>query len=358
MTSSSTPTKRTDAPRGDRPQLVHLGGPKATANGRVDSQLVGRLSHYSLRLSLLEQCNLSCQYCMPGAVVSPTEKRKWLRAADYALLLPLFVERGVTKVRLTGGEPLIRDDVEDIVAAMANAAPNIDIALTTNGTALATRAASLREAGLRRVTIHLDSLRPKRVQELMGKDELDAILAGIDAAKREFEAVKINVVVQKGKNDDEIEDFLAFSQARGVEVRFIELMNTGSARGYVDDVFMTGAEIVQSVRSLAGVSAIDRRHPSDPAALFRTDAGVTFGVIASDTEPFCGACDRLRLTADGRLRGCLYEAGGVPLGAALKADADARAIAALMDAALDDKRSYHPLVAPKRVPFSMADIGG
>lgn len=358
MTSSNTPPTKEDASRDGREQLVHLGGPKATANGRVDSGAVGRLSHYSLRLSLLEQCNLSCQYCLPGAVVSPTEKRKWLRAADYALLLPLFVERGVTKVRFTGGEPLIRDDVEDIVAAMAAAAPSVDLALTTNGTALAKRAASLRKAGLRRVTVHLDSLRPDRVAALMGRDESAAILAGIEAARDAFEAVKINVVVQKGKNDDEIGDFLAFSKEHSVEVRFIELMNTGSARGYVDDVFMTGAEIVRRVADAAGAHPLSRRHPSDPAALYQTDAGVTFGVIASDTEPFCGACDRLRLTADGRLRGCLYESGGIPLGAALKADADARAIAALMDAALDDKRSYHPLVAPKRVPFSMADIGG
>jgi cyclic pyranopterin phosphate synthase len=141
-------------------------------------------------------------------------------------------------------------------------------------------------------------------------------------------------------------------------VRFIELMNTGSARAYVSEVFMAGHAVVEHVRRAMGVRPVARRHPSDPAALYETRDGLVFGVIASDTEPFCDACDRMRLTADGRLRGCLYESGGVPLGALLKTGVDDDQLRALIGVALDDKRSHHPLVAPDRVPFSMADVGG
>jgi cyclic pyranopterin phosphate synthase len=147
--------------------------------------------------------------------------------------------------------------------------------------------------------------------------------------------------------------------ALGVEVRFIELMNTGSAKDYAKDAFISGHELRQRL----GSTAISRRHPSDPAALHHTKAGVVFGVIASDTEPFCDACDRLRLSADGRVRGCLYEAGGVPLGAALRAGSDDDCLVALLDRALHEKRSFHPstaltTAATARPAFSMADVGG
>jgi cyclic pyranopterin phosphate synthase len=188
----------------------------------------------------------------------------------------------------------------------------------------------------------------------MGADSPSRILDVARAAKQKVEQVKLNCVIQRGKNDDEIGDFLALSAREGFEVRFIELMNTGSAVEYTREVFIAGREIV----ARAGGTPLPRRHPSDPAALYRSADGVVFGVIASDTEPFCSQCDRLRLTADGRLRGCLYQPNGIPLGAALKAGASREAIEALIDSGLDDKRSYHPLTAPSRVAFSMADVGG
>jgi cyclic pyranopterin phosphate synthase len=245
----------------------------------------------------------------------------------------------VRKVRLTGGEPLLRPDVADIVEAFARERADVDVALTTNGQHLAARLPALVAAGLDRVTVHVDSLRPDRYRALMGDGSVEAVLAAAEAARAELAEVKLNVVVQRGKNDDELHDFLAWSRRSGVQVRFIELMNTGSAATYTEAAFVAGKDIVARVALRGAVERVARRAPSDP-------------------EPFCDACDRLRLTADGRLRGCLYQAGGVPLGAALKSHPSDEPLVALIEAALDDKRSSHPADAPTRVPFSMADIGG
>lgn len=314
----------------------------------------GRLSSYALRVSVTEACPFHCPYCLPGSVVSPTEQARRLGPAESLRLGRLLRTRGVTKVRLTGGEPLVRTDIVEVVAAWKEALPQADLALTTNGLLLAPLLPALAGAGLSRVTVHIDTLDDARYGVLMGKGSPSAILDAVRDARRVLDEVKLNMVVQRGKNDDELAAFLALSRAEGVQVRFIELMNTGSADAYTREVFMSGREIVACV----GGTPVPRRHASDPAALFAAPDGTVFGVIASDTEPFCGACDRLRLTADGRLRGCLYEAGGIPLGAALKAGASDETLLALIDSALDDKRSSHPTVAPHRVPFSMADVGG
>ena len=328
--------------------------PVLSADAAIPRGAVGRLKRYALRVSVLEQCTYNCAYCAPGSVTPPTEKARWLDAASYLRLGRLFRARAVTKVRITGGEPLLRKDVVDIIAAWKEAMPDADLALTTNGQRLAAMVDDLARAGLRRVTVHIDTLRDDRYGALMGDATPAAILDAAERARRVLAEVKLNVVVQRGKNDDEIADFLALSQRSGMQVRFIELMNTGSADAYTHDVFISGADIV----ARAGGAPVARRHASDPAAQYRTSDGVVFGVIASDTEPFCDACDRLRLTADGRLRGCLYQSGGIPLGAALASGASDDTLQALLDAALDDKRSWHPLVAPHRVPFSMADVGG
>lgn len=321
---------------------------------RPDGAPVGRLAAYALRVSLLEACNYRCPYCLPGAVTKPSPGEKRLTPAEYARLAPLFAAVGTQRVRFTGGEPLLRKDVVDVVAAFRAAAPTLDLALTTNGALLPEKARALADAGLARVTVHVDTLRPERYASLMGDGDLRAVLDGVLASRALFRGVKLNVVVQRGANDDELHDFLAFSRAHDVEVRFIELMNTGSAREYTRRVFVPGREIVQRLDA----RPVPRRRPSDPAALYEAPSGVVFGVIASDTEPFCGTCDRLRLTADGRLRGCLYQPGGAPLGALLKAGATDAQLAALLDSGLDDKRSWHPLAQPARPAFSMADVGG
>jgi cyclic pyranopterin phosphate synthase len=312
-----------------------------------------RRRSYALRVSVLDACNLRCTYCAPGSLSSPMQASRWLGAAEHAALAPHFAAVGVRKVRFTGGEPLLRPDLHDVVAAWRQALPTAELALTTNGTRLLEQARSLRAAGIDRVTVHLDTLRRDRYQALMGKGSPEQVQEGIAVALRTFDEVKLNVVVQRGKNDDELADFLRWSTRTGVQVRFIELMRTGSANDVVDDVFMAGREVVQRLGALPR----PRREASDPAALFERD-GVVFGVIASDTESFCSACDRLRLTADGRLRGCLYESGGVPLGEALRHGASRDDVAALVVAGVNSKRSFHPSTTETRVPFSMADVGG
>jgi cyclic pyranopterin phosphate synthase len=326
-------------------------------SGRSASRSVkGRRPRYALRVSVLEQCQLDCRYCRPGAVTSPTEAARWLSAAEHARLAALFFARGVEKVRFTGGEPTLRKDLVDVVAAWSAARPaGVKLALTTNALRLAPLLPALKDAGLDGVTVHLDTLKPERVVGLMGDGaDVDVVWSAVDVALSLGFSLKWNVVVQKGRNDDELAAVLAVSRQRGVEVRFIELMNTGSARGYVKEVFLSGRDVVDAI----GARSLPRRHQSDPAALFASNDGVVFGVIASDTEPFCSDCDRLRLSADGRLRGCLYQPGGLPLGGALRAGASDEALLTLLDAGLDDKRSHHPLVQAPRQPFSMADVGG
>lgn len=312
----------------------------------------------TLRVSLLEQCQYDCGYCRPGSVVRPTHTARWLQAADYARLARLFGDLGVRKVRFTGGEPLLRPDVVDVVGAFRSALPGRELALTTNGQRLPALLESLASAGLDRATVHVDSLQPARYRALMGDGVVGEVLDGVLAARERLRAVKLNVVVQRGRNDDELLDFLAWSRRTGVEVRFIELMNTGSAVDYTRQVFVSGREILALVARGGPVRVLGRRNAADPAALYESSDGVVFGLIASDTQPFCESCDRLRLTADGRLRGCLYEETGVPLGAALTAGARDDDLRALMQLGLTRKRSHHPLQVARTHRFSMADLGG
>jgi cyclic pyranopterin phosphate synthase len=335
--------------------LLPPGGPLAGRRGRLPA--------YSLRVSVLEQCQLDCRYCRPGSTTTPTEKARWLGPDEHRRLARTFLARGVRKVRFTGGEPTLRPELPALVQAWRDVAADMSVpvglALTTNGLRLLPLLPALLDAGLQGVTLHLDSLRADRIESLMGKGaDVDIALAAIDAARALGFDVKWNAVVQRGHNDDELTAMLARARDLGVELRFIEQMNTGSAKDYVAATFISGRDIVGLVDAAVGAVAVPRRQPSDPAALYRTDDGVVFGVIASDTEPFCEACDRLRLSADGRVRGCLYQPGGLPLGAALRAGTDDAGLMALLDSALDDKQSHHPLVPRARTPFSMADVGG
>lgn len=309
----------------------------------------------TLRVSLLQRCQYDCAYCRPGSVSPKVSNEALLQAGDYAVLAKLFGEAGVAKVRFTGGEPLLRRDLPELVATFREALPAADLAVTTNGQLLAAKLPELVRAGLRRATVHVDTLDPLRYRALMGDGDVSLVLASVLEAKAVLEQVKLNVVVQRGKNDDELGRFLAWSARHGVEVRFIEQMNTGSARAYTRDTFFSGREILACVGE---VERLPRRDAADPAALYRTRDAVTFGVIASDTEPFCGACDRLRLTCDGLLRGCLYEAGGVPLGAAVRAGAGQAALRHMIHSAIREKQSHHPLRIVPRAPFSMAEAGG
>lgn len=305
----------------------------------------------SLRVSVVSHCQLACPYCRPGTLAPATTRDRLLTPAAYhrlARALPY----PVGKVRFTGGEPLLRPDFPEIVAAFADALPGCDLAVTTNGQLLTRRLPALHAAGLRRATVHVDSLRPGRYRELMGEGDVHEVLQGALDARACLDQVKLNVVVQRDRNDDELRDFLDWSRRTGVEVRFIELMNTGSAVAYTRRAFVSGREIVRRL----GATPLQRRSPGDPASLWRAPDGVVFGVIASDTEPFCEACDRIRVSADGSLRGCLY-AQPVSIARALET-ADDQALARAVHDVIAVKVSHHPLQARDRSPFSMADVGG
>jgi cyclic pyranopterin phosphate synthase len=311
----------------------------------------------TLRVNLLEQCQLRCGYCLPGTVKPFTSPRHRLSVAEYSRIATCFQGLGLRKVRFTGGEPLLHPHLPGIVAAFRAALPQVRLAVTTNGLRLGARLDELVDAGLQGATVHLDSLRPARYRELMGEGDPAAALAAVVKARARLETVKLNCVVQRDRNVDELWHFLELSRELGVEVRFIELMNTGSAVLYTRKAFVSGAEIVRHVARHEPVAPLPRRHPADPSALYRTASGITFGVIASDTAPFCSDCDRLRLTPDGRLRGCLYEAGGLPLAEALRG-ANTAVGTALVAQALRSKRSHHPSALAPRVPFSMSEAGG
>ncbi len=307
----------------------------------------------TLRVSVTDRCAYRCAYCRPGSVAPFVAGEDRLTVEDYRALMPAFADACVTKVRFTGGEPLLRADLEEIVRAFREGLPHARLALTTNGHRLASRIASLAAAGLGAATVHVDTLRPDRYRALMVDDDLEPVLAAVLRAKPTL-AVKLNVVVQRGRNDDELGDFLRFSRDTSIQVRFIELMNTGSSVAYTREAFVSGREIVERVNG----TLLGRAHPSDPAVLHRTPEGVVFGVIASDTAPFCVDCNRLRLSAIGELRGCLYQPRGVDMKGALESNGRVD-VAALVRRAAAEKQSFHPSRAPLvRLRFSMAETGG
>lgn len=312
----------------------------------------------TLRVNLLEQCQLRCGYCRPGLLRRPTPSLERLRGPDYRRLGRAFAAVGVTRVRFTGGEPLLRDDLSSVLEAFHDAMPGARLAITTNGQQLDGFLARPARQLVSGVTVHVDSLCAARYRELMGEADPARALDAAVAARAAGLTTKLNVVVQRGLNDDELPDFLAWSRRTGIEVRFIELMNTGSAVDFTRRHFVSGADILAAIARHEPVLPAGRRSPADPAALYRLRDGTMFGLIASDTQPFCAACTRLRLSPGGTLRGCLYEPTGVPLGAHLRRGASDEALESIVRLALRAKRSHHPSQPMARAPFSMADVGG
>ena len=233
---------------------------------------------------------------------------------EIAVLVDAFASEGVDRVRITGGEPLLRRDLPRLIEMIAARPAIRDLALTTNGVLLANQAAALRAAGLHRITISLDTLRRDRFQALARFDELSAVLSGIDAAVRAgFDSIKIDTVVIRGRNDDEIPDLVAYARSIGAEIRFIEYMDVGGATHWSMDAVISRREILARLAEIHGPIEALAGRASAPAERFRLSDGTTFGIIASTTDPFCAACDRSRLTADGLWLLCLYARGGLDL---------------------------------------------
>jgi cyclic pyranopterin phosphate synthase len=277
----------------------------------------------TLRLSVTDRCNLRCHYCMPEDEYVWLPREDLLRFEELSHLVDLFGGMGVRRLRITGGEPLLRRNVAELIRTLA-AKPFVDdLALTTNGVLLGEMAAELRRAGLHRVTVSLDTLDPDRFVRLAKVDALPRVLAGIDAARRTgFPSLKIDAVISRGDNDDELVALVEYGRSVGAEVRFIEYMDVGGATAWRADAVVSKVEMLARLRAHYGdIHAVDEPGSAAPAARFRLPDGHTFGIIASTTEPFCATCDRGRLTADGVFLLCLYAQHGTDLRRPLRAGA-------------------------------------
>ena len=317
-----------------------------------------------LRISVTDRCNFRCTYCME-------EEMTWLPRSEVLTfeeierLARVMVERyGVNSIRLTGGEPTVRAGLTTLITKLAALATDdgpVDIAMTTNGATLRLLAERLRQAGLRRVNVSLDTLDRQRFAEMTRRDELDHVLDGIAAAcETGFDPVKINAVVQRGVNDDEIVDLARFGRDRGIEVRFIEWMPLDASGGWEKTQVVGQDEIVATIAEMYPLELVPARGAA-PADRWRyLDGAGTVGVIPSVTKPFCGDCDRVRLTADGQFRTCLFSTDESDLRAAMRSGETDDQLAARIESAVGAKWAGHHInqvdfVRPRR---SMSQIGG
>ena len=315
--------------------------------------------HRDLRISVTDRCNFRCTYCMPPEGLEWLPRSGLLSFEEIERVAHLLVNRfGVQSIRLTGGEPTVRARLADLVAMLAPL--GTDLALTTNGATLGLLAGDLAAAGLRRINISLDSLQPERFRALTLRDDLCRVLDGVDAAIASgLSPVKINVVVMRGQNDDEIVDFAAFGRCKGVEVRFIEYMPLDAEEGWQADAVVGLSEITERIGEVFPFEA--RRRGSEPASRFRyLDGKGFFGVVASVTRSFCGSCDRIRLTADGQFRNCLFGLDEYDLRTPLRSGATDDELAEIMRGAVTAKWAGHSIgkvhfIRPSR---SMSQIGG
>jgi cyclic pyranopterin phosphate synthase len=315
----------------------------------------------NLRLSVTDRCNLRCQYCMPEDDYVWLPREDVLHFEEISRLVDVFLSLGVDRIRLTGGEPLLRRDLASLVRMVA-AKPGLnDLALTTNGILLAEQIDALEAAGLRRITVSLDTLRADRFVALARVNELRRVKEGLAAAKRVFGQFKIDTVAIKGLNDDELADLIEYGRTLNAEVRFIEYMDVGGATRWAAGSVLSRREMLEKLSGRYGaIEPIDAQS-SAPADRFRLPDGTVFGIISSTTAPFCRNCDRSRLTADGMWYLCLYASQGTDLRAALRGGASMDELKALISAAwtgrddrgaevrlaLGDRRASVPVIPVK-----------
>ncbi len=263
-----------------------------------------------LRISLTDRCNFRCFYCLPNGEPPLARKETILTFEEIEYISEIFVSLGIEKIRLTGGEPLLRKDVPELVRKLAKLKPGLrDLALTTNGFDFSRKAESLRDAGLDRVTLSLDSLKPDRFYEITKVDALGKVLAAIETAQSSgFDPVKINVVLVRGCNDDEIIDLARFARNEAVNMRFIEFMPLDSGHEWSREMVVPGREIYQTINEVLPLELVETTRGTGTAwkYAFMDGSKGEIGIIAPVTEMFCGACSRIRLTADGQIRTCLF----------------------------------------------------
>ena len=273
----------------------------------------------NLRLSVTDRCNLRCSYCMPEAEYVWLPRHDILQFEEMSTLVDVFARAGVDRVRLTGGEPLLRRDLPDLIRLLARKPAIRDLALTTNGMLLADNARALHLAGLHRLTVSLDTLRPDRFHALTRFDSLAQVLAGIDEAVNYFDTIKLDAVIIRGTNDDELVPLVEYAKRIGGEIRFIEYMDVGGATHWSRDRVVSRQDMLTVLEREYGSIAPIVEATSAPADRFRLPDGTVFGIISSTTDPFCSSCDRSRLTADGVWYRCLYATAGTDLRTPLRA---------------------------------------
>jgi cyclic pyranopterin phosphate synthase len=314
-----------------------------------------------LRISITDRCNFRCTYCMPEEGMQWLPRDQLLTYEELTRVARVCVERyGFDSIRITGGEPTVRAHLPVLVARLA--ALGVDLAMTTNGATLSHQAADLTRAGLRRINISLDSLRPDRFSAITSRDSLPQVLAGIDAAIASgLHPVKINCVLVRGVNDDELLDFAAFGREKGVEIRFIEWMPLDGGGQWRADQVVPAAELIESIGSVYPLVEVGQAGDPAPAETYEyADGGGKIGVIASVTRPFCGNCDRIRLTAEGQLRNCLFSVRETDLRPILRGGGSDDDLAAAIEAEVGRKWAGHSIgrvefIRPAR---SMSQIGG
>jgi GTP 3',8-cyclase len=327
----------------------------------------------SLRVSVTDRCNLRCEYCMPEKDYLWLPREDLLTFEEIRRLAEVFASLGVSKIRLTGGEPLLRRDLPSLVKLLAGLPGIDDLALTTNGVLLLEQAEALAAAGLHRITVSLDTLRPERFFELTRQRNHDRVVAGLERAAQLFDTVKIDMVVMRGVNDDELTPMLGYGARLGAEVRFIEYMDVGGATRWSMERVVARHDLLQELEARFGPVAPVREESSAPADRFTLPGGQVFGIVASTTSPFCSTCDRSRLTADGIWYLCLYATRGTDLRRLLRggaaADEMARVIREAWRARTDrgaelrlasgDRRAFVPVETLRREPhLEMHTRGG
>jgi cyclic pyranopterin phosphate synthase len=315
--------------------------------------------HTDLRISVTDRCNFRCAYCMPEEGMQWLDRSEVLSFEEIERIARVLVEHyGIRSIRLTGGEPTVRAHLPVLVAKLS--ALGVDLAMTTNGATLALVAHDLRSAGLGRINISLDTLRADRFHQLTRRNDLERVLAGIDAAvEAGFEPVKVNNVLMRGINEDEVVDFLRLGRDKGVEIRFIEFMPLDAQGDWSADRVVAAAEILERAAEHFDFEPVQRGHEPAERFVYR-DGGGSFGVIASVTRPFCESCDRIRLTAEGQLRNCLFALGHLDLRALLRGGATDEDLAAAMAGEVQRKWAGHAIgqVHFIRPSKSMSQLGG
>jgi len=291
-----------------------LGRPAETESGRTQQMLADAFHRpiKDLRISVTDRCNFRCAYCMPLDEYEWIERAEILTYEEITRLARLFVSLGVEKIRLTGGEPLLRRNLEELVSSLSSIEGVGELCLTTNGASLAERIDALKAAGLRRVNVSIDTLDPKKFRAMTKRGDLDKVLEGLFAAKQAgLHPIKINAVIEKGVNDDDIIHLVEFSRKHGFAMRFIEYMDVGNANAWTSRKLVPAKEVLETIAARYPLQKVGRSRGSAPSADYEfVDGGGEVGVIGSVTEPFCGSCTRARLTADGKIVTCLFSNEG------------------------------------------------